>query len=130
MTATWSASELRAIDEAAELRIAVRGQDGSLRPAVPIWVVSTRGQVYIRTWYRRDGGWFGRVVSSRRARITVGPVTADVTIEDVGAGSPELRAAVDAAYQEKYARFGASVDRMIGDDAAAATLSLTRVGEQ
>jgi hypothetical protein len=129
-TAEWSESELVAIDRAEELRIAVRRQDGSLRPAVPIWVVSAAGQVYIRTWHRRDAGWFGRVLSSHRARITVGEVVADVAIEDVGSGSPELRAAVDAAYRGKYARYGpGSVDRMVGEDAAAATLRLTRDGE-
>ena len=69
-TAEWPASELVDIDGAEELLIAVRRPDGSLRPAVPIWVVSEAGQVYIRTWYRRDSGWFGRVLSTRRARIT------------------------------------------------------------
>ncbi len=128
-TAEWSASELVDIEGAEELLIAVRRPDGSLRPAVPIWVVCAAGQVYIRTWYRRDSGWFGRVLSTRRARITVGQVVADVAVEDVGSGTPEMRAAVDAAYRGKYTRYGpASVDRMISEDAAAATLRLTRDG--
>lgn len=125
-TAEWSAAELAAIETAEELRIAVRRHDGSLRPAVPIWVVTCAGHVYVRTWYRRDSGWFGRALSSGRARITVADVVADVAVEDVGSGGPELRAAVDAAYRAKYARYGAdSVDRMVDQDAAAATLRLT-----
>jgi len=121
----WSAAELESIAAAEELRIAVRRKDGSLRPAVPIWVVVAAGGVYVRTWYRRDSGWFGRVLASRRARIEVPRVVADVVVDDVGAGEPDLRTAVDAAYRAKYARYGAgTIDRMIGDDAAATTLGL------
>ena len=126
-TGGWSTSDLAAVDEADELRIAVRRPDGSLRPAVPIWVVTTAGQVYVRTWYRRDTGWFGRVLSTRRARVTAGGLVADVAVEDVGAGDPELRAGVDAAYRTKYGRYGdGSVAGMVGADAAATTLRLSR----
>ncbi len=54
-----------------ELRIRVRRADGTLRAAVPVWVVTAAAQVYVRTWYRRDTGWFGGVLRSRRARILV-----------------------------------------------------------
>jgi hypothetical protein len=114
-TADWSAPELVAIDGAEESRIAVRRQDGSLRPMVAIWVVSSAGQVYTRTWHRRDPGRFGRLVSSRRARV-VGDVVADVVVEDVGVGSLELRAAVDAAHRGKYAHYGrGTLDRMVSE---------------
>jgi hypothetical protein len=65
---------------------------------VPIWVVSTGGQVYVRTWYRRETGWFGQVLASRRARIRV-----------PGA---------------KYGRHGGT-ERMVTDEAAAATLRIS-----
>ena len=127
MPSAWSAAELAAVDESDELHIVVRRPDGSLRPAVPIWVVSAAGHIYVRTWYRRDSGWFGRVLTARRARITVGAMVADVVVEDVGVGSPELRVRVDAAYRAKYARYGAATaGRMISDEAAAATLRLVR----
>ncbi len=135
VTATqWSESELAAVDEADELRIAVRRTNGSLRPPVPIWVATVDGQLYVRTWQRRDTGWFGRVLSSRRARISVGEaggeVVADVVVDDVGSTDRALRDGVDAAYRAKYQRYGqGSVDRMVGDDAAAATLKLTRDSE-
>ena len=48
-----------------------------------------------------------------------------MAVEDVGGADPGLRAEVDAAYRAKYGRYGsATVDRMVGDDAAAATLRL------
>jgi hypothetical protein len=92
---------------------------------VAIWVVSANGQVYVRTWYRRDNGWFGHAVESRRARISVPGLEVDIAIEDVGKDEAELRASVDAAYRAKYGRYGeTNVERMVTDDAAATTLRL------
>jgi hypothetical protein len=68
MTA-WPPEELERIGRADDLRIAVKRADGTLRRWVPIWVVDVGGQAYVRTWYRRDDGWFGHVLDSRRARI-------------------------------------------------------------
>jgi hypothetical protein len=124
MTA-WPPEELERIGRADDLRIAVKRADGTLRRWVPIWVVDVGGQAYVRTWYRRDDGWFGHVLDSRRARIRVPGLEVDVTVEDVGAGKAGLRADVDATYRAKYGRYGGtSVDRMVTDDAAASTLRL------
>jgi hypothetical protein len=127
MTVPWSPDELQRIDRAEELRIATQRADGTLRRDVPIWVVSAGGQVYVRTWYRRDDGWFGRAVDSRRARIEIASLEADVAVEDIGDDKSGLRARIDAAYRAKYGRYGeTTVDRMVSDDAAATTLRLTR----
>jgi hypothetical protein len=123
MTAAWSHAELQEINAARELQIASRRADGTLHQWVPIWVVSTGGLVYVRTWYRRDTGWFGHVVASRRARIRVPGLDADVAVEDVGEGTPELRAGVNAAYETKYGR-GGGTEQMVSAEAAAATLRL------
>ena len=122
--AAWTPGELQHIGAAQELEIASRRADGALRPWVPIWVVRAGDQVYVRTWYRRDTGWFGRVVAAGHASIRVPGVQADVTVEDVGEGTPGLRAAVDTAYQEKYGRYGGT-ERMVTAEAAAATLRLS-----
>ena len=124
MTAAWSPAELQEIDASHELQIASRRADGTLRPWVPIWVVSTGGLVYVRTWYRRDTGWFGQVLASRRARIRIPGLEADVAVEDVGEGTPELRAGVSAAYEAKYGR-GGGTERMVSAQAVAATLRLS-----
>jgi hypothetical protein len=122
---TWAPDQLKQIAAAEELHISTWRGDGTLRREVPVWVVCAGDQVYVRTWYRRDDGWFGHAVASRRARVSVPGLEADVAIEDVGGDQTELRASVDAAYRAKYGRYGeASVDRMVGDDAAAATLRL------
>lgn len=123
MSATWSPAELQKINASRELQIASRRADGTLRRWVPIWVVSTGGLVYVRTWYRRDTGWFGHVLTSHRARIRVPGLEADVAVEDVGEGTPELRAAVNVAYETKYGS-GGGTERMVSAGAAAATLRL------
>jgi hypothetical protein len=131
MTAAWSPDELERIDTAEELQIATERGDGALRRDVPVWVVIADGQVYVRTWYRRDDGWFGRAVDSRRARIRIAGLEADVAVEDIGDDESGLRASVDAAYRAKYGRYGeTTVDRMVSDDAAATTLRLTRAEGQ
>ena len=127
MTATWSPDELERIGSAKELEIAVKGADGTVRRWVPIWVVSVGEQVYVRTWYRRESGWFGHVLDSRRARIRVPGLEADVAVADVGEGTAQLRADIDAAYRTKYGSYGSSsVEAMVAEAAAVATLELSR----
>jgi hypothetical protein len=126
MTTAWASQELEQIDGADELQIATNRADGTLRRWVPIWVVRVDGQVYVRTWYRRDDGWFGHALNSRRARIRVPGLEVDVAVEDVGAADEDLRAAVNAAYRAKYGRYGgASVDGMTTGDAETTTLRLS-----
>ena len=124
----WPADDLARIAAAEELEIAAQREDGTLRRWVPIWVVCVADQVYVRTWYRRDNGWFGHVLDSRRARIRVPGLDAAVTVQDTGEHTDaELRAGIDAAYRAKYGRYGSTtVDRMVSDDAAATTLQLDR----
>jgi hypothetical protein len=125
MAVTWTPDELQRIGRTRELEIASRRADGALRRWMPIWVVSTGGQVYVRTWYRRETGWFGQVLASHRARIRVPGLEVDVAVEDVGEGTSGLRAEIDDAYQAKYGRCGGT-ERMVTDEAAAATLRLSR----
>jgi hypothetical protein len=125
VTPTWSEQQTERIGAAQELEIAPKRTDGTMRRRVPIWVVCVDRQVYVRTWNRRETGWFGQAVDSRRARIWVPGLEAEVVIEDVGAGEHDQRANVDDAYREKYGHYGRStVDRMVTDAAAASTLRL------
>ena len=111
---TWTAEDLDRIDAARELEIAVRRAHGTFRPWTPIWVVRAGDDVYVRTWYRRDTGWFGLALRTGRARVRVPGVEGDVRVEDVGAGPSGLRATVDDAYRTKYG--GGATGEMVGDD--------------
>ena len=63
MTASWSPDELRLMNAAGELEIAVKSSDGSLRRWVPIWVVCAGGQGYVRTWEQESMGHTLRMVA-------------------------------------------------------------------
>ena len=123
MTASWSPPELERINAAVELDIAVKRTDGTLGRWTPIWVVCADGQVYVRTWYRRDTGWYGRALRSHRARIRVPGLEADAVVEDVGEGTAELRESINTAYRTKYGDSGSS--SMVGPEAAETTLKLS-----
>ncbi|TDW24463.1 DUF2255 family protein [Kribbella kalugense] len=127
MTSAWSSDELERIGRAEELHIAPERGDGTLLRETPVWVVRVDDQVDVRTWYRRENGWFGRVVDSRRARIHVVGLQAQVVVEDVD-DNAELQA-VDAAYPDKYGRYGeATVAQMTTPEASATTLRLVPLG--
>ena len=115
----WSTDDLRLIDAAVELEIMVEGSG----LWVPIWVVRAGDEVYVRSWHRRDTGWFGRALRERRARVRVPGLEAEVTIEDLGDSSAEVTAEVDAAYRATY---GAGAGSMVTPEAARTTLRLER----
>ena len=121
---SWSgrSDDLDRVDAAHELEIAVRRPDGTLRRWTSVWVVRVGDQVYVRSWYRRDTGWFGQAVTLRQARVRVPGLAEDVTVTDVGDVDQDVREAVDAAYRDKYGEHGAA--SMTTPEAAATTLRL------
>ena len=56
--AIWTPDDIRRIGSADELQIAAKRTDGTLRRWLPIWVVCIGEHVYVRTWYRRNTGWW------------------------------------------------------------------------
>ena len=57
MTA-WSADELARIGPADELDVASRRPDGSLRPFITIWVVSSADDLHVGSARGPDNRWF------------------------------------------------------------------------
>jgi hypothetical protein len=126
VTATWAPEQLKRISETRELEITGSGNDGRAHLWSPIWVVCVDDHVYVRSWYRRGTGWFGRVTRTEAARIRVPGLELNVIVADLGAEDPYLRAAVDQAYRAKYGTAGdKTVAGMTTDEAAATTLMLT-----
>jgi len=119
----WTENELDLLGATRELLISVRKPDGTWRRAVPVWVVCVRTSVYVRTWYRRNTGWFGDAVRTGHARVSVPGLSTDVTVTDIVAAEadPGLRADVDESYRTKYGRYG---------DAASTTLRLNPAERQ
>ena len=121
MTA-WTDDELSRIGRAEELDIASRRPDGSLRPFITIWVVRSADNLYVRSAYGPDNGWFQRARTSGEGRIRAAGVEHDVTFEEPG---PSVDAAIDRAYHAKYDRYGAAiVGTVVSPEAARSTLRL------
>jgi hypothetical protein len=115
----WGPSELRALSETLEIEISAPRRDGRPGDAVPIWVAVAGADVLVRTWKRRETGWYGGAVRSGSAHIRVGDLDVDVTVVDIGDADADV---VDAAYRSKYGELAAR--SVVTTDAAASTLRL------
>jgi hypothetical protein len=119
---TWTSEELTRIGTATELEIASRRRDGTLGKPRTIWVVRVGDDLYVRSMYGRAGGWFPGTQVRHQGHVRVGGVERDVTFADA---DPDRDDAIDAAYRDKYRRYG---ERIIGGvvnpAARAATIKL------
>jgi hypothetical protein len=121
MTA-WTSDELTSIGTAEELQISSARPDGTLGNPRTIWVVRVGDDLYVRSMYGRAGGWFPGTQVRHQGHIGAGGVDKDVTLADA---DPTLNDEIDAAYRDKYRRYG---ERVIGGGvnpgARAATIKL------
>ncbi len=115
----WSPEELRLLSHALEIEVSAPRRDGAPGRAVPIWVAVAGSDVFVRTWRRRQTGWYGGAVRSESAHIRVGDLSVDVTVADLGGTNADI---VDAAYRDKYGELAAR--SVVTPDAAASTLQL------
>lgn len=88
----WEHSDLERIGDSTELQISSTRPDGTPRPFVTIWVVRAGDDLYVRSAYGRDNGWFRRARSSGTGRIRAGGVERDVAFVDaIRACTPRRR---------------------------------------
>jgi hypothetical protein len=119
---SWSPDELERIGRATELRLASKRPDGSVRPYITIWVVRAGDDVFVRSAYGPNSGWYRRAAVSRQGRIRSGGVERDVTFEEAW---PQTTDAVTAAYHAKYGRYGpAIVGTVVSPEAEQLTLRI------
>jgi hypothetical protein len=117
---TWTRDELSRIGGARELQVSSRRPDGTLRPYVTIWVVSANDDIYVRSAYGPNNGWFRRAKASGVGRIRAGGVERDVSFTEPPA---DAHPDIDAAYHAKYDRYGpAIVGSVVGEQATKVTL--------
>jgi len=125
VNASWTDEELRRVGNAAELQIASRRRDGSLRPYVTIWTVRAGDHLYVRSAYGTGNPWFRRATASGTGRIRADGIERDVTFTAASELDAATQAAVDAAYHAKYDRYGPQiVGTVTGAHAAPVTLRL------
>ncbi|MBM7502948.1 DUF2255 family protein [Agromyces aurantiacus] len=122
---TWTPDELARIGGAEELRVASYRRDGTLRRDVIIWVVRAGDDLYVRSAYGPENGWYVHAKRSGMGRIRAGGVERDVAFVDVPASETATHDALDAAYRDKYRQHPASVvATVVGPDVARVTLRL------
>jgi hypothetical protein len=120
--AGWSSDELAQIARTDNITITSRRPDGSLRPYVTIWAVRSGDDVYVRSAYGPENGWYRRAKASSEGRIRVDGLERDVAFE-----TPDrsLDDEVSAAYHAKYDRHGPRiVGTVVSAEAAQTTLRL------
>src|SRR5947209_20544318 len=79
----WSSDELSTIGAAEELQIAPRRSDGTLRKPVTIWVVRVGNDLYVRSAYGRNAGWFRGAQIRHEGHIKAGGLEKDVIFIDL-----------------------------------------------
>jgi hypothetical protein len=118
----WTSEELTGIGTATELEIASRRRDGTLRNPRTIWVVRVGDDLYVRSMYGRTGGWFPSTQVRHQGHIRAGGIDKDVTFADP---DPALNDQIDAAYRDKYRRYGEQIiGGVVNPEARAATIRL------
>jgi hypothetical protein len=123
-TNDWTADELRRVGGTTELQVASYRLNGTLRPYVTIWTVTTGDGIYVRSAHGADNPWFRRALTSGRGHIRAGGVERDVEFMRLDAGD-SVHEDVDAAYHAKYDQYGqAIVGSVTGDHATQTTLRL------
>jgi hypothetical protein len=121
--ADWKHEELAAIGAAEELRIASRRADGTLRSYVPIWHAVVDGDLYVRSAYGPQNGWYRRAARAGAGRISAGGVERDATFDLVDAGAG-VHADIDAELRRKYASYPAYVAPIVTAESHTATLRI------
>jgi hypothetical protein len=128
MTA-WSPEELERIGDAEEIEVTSHRADGSLRKYVIIWSARVGDELFVRSAYGPDNGWYRRAKASGSGRVRAGGVEHEVRFVVVPGPEAETHEALDAAYRAKYGTHPPRiVATVLGPDAAATTLRLEPAG--
>jgi hypothetical protein len=119
---TWNKQDLEQIEDTDEMGIASRRVDGSIRPFITIWFVRAGDDLYVRSAYGPENGWFRRALASGQGRVRVGSWERDVTFEVPDASIADQ---LHRAFHIKYDRYGPTfVDPVVSDMAADCALRL------
>ena len=117
---SWTEQELQQVDGTDELQVSSYRPDGTLRPFVTIWTARLGDDVYVRSAYGPDNGWFRRAKTSGTGRVRVGGVERDVRFE---VPDDDVHAPLDDAYRAKYGKYDRRiVDTVVGPALVGVTL--------
>jgi hypothetical protein len=117
----WTSEQLETLGEAEEIRIAAT-DDGDPGADVPVWVVRVGDDLYVRSVKGRAGRWYQHLARSHHRRVSAGGLECEIRVEDPGVA---VNAGIDAAYGQKYGRWGDRyIEAMTTPDVTSTTLRL------
>jgi hypothetical protein len=92
----FSAATIQAFDRAAILGV----RAGATHRYTGVWVVVVEGRVFVRSWNDKPTGWFRAFQLESAGTVQLGE--REIRVRGVVPRSDRIRAAVTAAYGEKY----------------------------
>ncbi|HZQ97326.1 MAG TPA: DUF2255 family protein [Chloroflexota bacterium] len=117
----WTSDEIERVAAAEELQLATRRRDGTLRNALPVWVVRHGDDLYVRSVNGRGATWFRGALATGEGHVRAGGVDRDVSFVE----TDDLKEEIDAAYQAKYGRrYPSIVPSIVSDKARSAAVKL------
>jgi hypothetical protein len=94
---TFDPATVRALDHGKILGI--RAGEGTHR-FVGIWMVVVERRLFVRSWMRKEGGWYRTFLETPEGTIEI--AGRRLRVRAVRTRSERLRSEVDRAYAEKY----------------------------
>ncbi|GIL24344.1 MAG: hypothetical protein BroJett042_28570 [Bacteroidota bacterium] len=117
----FTASELKKIDDADDLKISPFREDGKTYGTPTwIWEVVVNGELYVRAYNGVYSQWYNAALQQKGGRIIAAGMTKEVEFEPV---QGEVNKAIDEAYRKKYSS-SPYLAPMISDRARAATVKV------
>ena len=120
MTAGWKPKALSEIADQDEIRISSEGKGGGYNRSTPVWVVRVGDDLYVRSGFGTNGFWYRHATESQ-AYVDAAGVRYKVNLNL--RTDPVSIAAVDEAYQQKYAA-DPSLPLLLTDQARSTTSRL------
>jgi hypothetical protein len=124
--AGWPPQQLDAFAAVEEITIQTMREDGSLRRAVPIWVVVVGNELFVRSSHGRGSGWYKGAITRHRAVIAGANQAQAVALVE----EQEKVAQIDDAYRHKYRQYERSfLPALLAEPARTAAFRLEPVDE-
>ena len=82
--------------------IGIRAGSDSDHRVIGVWVVVVDGRVFVRSYTMKPGGWWRTFLEDPYGEIFVSKRKRGIKVRVVQTRSEKLKAAVSAAYKEKY----------------------------
>ena len=82
--------------------LGIRAGEKSTHRVIGVWVVVVNGRVFVRSYQRKQGGWWQTFVKDPHGEIFLYKRKRGIKVRALQVKSEKMKEAVSAAYKEKY----------------------------